>query len=462
MMEFKFPDPLGGPPKQSEQVTTKMSLKLLPLTPVRLAPPILSVEKEGKYYAPCFDSDDEFESDDGCSIADSKILFRRRQITPPKSASKGKAAPAKAVSLLTMQLKRCRNRNPIVLLNDRVLLSDGSDEEPSGVDNRIFDHQIEIQHPQTTTCSDAECSARIRMGSPTARTTGLNTLITSTRQPPSQLNIFTTKSSLPFRRSLSQTSRNPIETQANTCFNGPRKSGFLAAIAKAIITNFKNYTNTPPLNRKQLKQAIHEQGNDDEEEEIDPYILFFGNNQDQGIPPKKPQPPAHRAVTPATEAAEDDAEEEIHPYILFFGNNQDRGIPSKAAPKPSNKSHQKGKQPAATTTTTNPVTVPLTAEQQDLAREQAALSMSFQTGWVNNLVQIPKAGPLHLKRGDVSYIERDYDWVCCGCGAANSRYEFLCFRCGAHSKGRCCEEVVEELDGEAGWGVGGPWSLSRW
>jgi hypothetical protein len=459
MIEFKFPNPLGGPSKQSEQVTTKMSSKLLPLTPVRLAPPILSVEKEGKYYAPCFDSDDEFESDDGCSIADSKISFRRRQITPPKSASKGKAAPAKAVSLLTMQLKRCRNRNPIVLLNDRVLLSDGSDEEPSGVDNRIFDHQIEIQHPQTTTCSDAEWLSEDSDGESDSENDGIEYShheYSTATQPTEHLHhqILT-----PIPEEPEPNEQKPIETQANTCFNGPRKSGLLAAITKAIITNFKYYTNIPLLNRKQPKQAIHEQGNDDEEEEIDPYILFFGNNQDQGIPPKKLQPPAHcPATTAAAEATETDTEEEIDPYILFFGNNQDRGIPPQAAPKPSKKSHQKGKKPATAT----PVTVPLTPSQQETGREQEALSTSFQTGWVNNLCQIPKAGPPHLKRGDVSYIARDYDWVCCGCGAANSRYEFLCYRCQAHSKGKCCEEAVEELDGEAGWGVGGPWSLSRW
>jgi hypothetical protein len=404
MIDFKFPDSVGGPSKHTEQVTAKMPSKLLPLTPPRLASPILIVEE--KHYPPCFDSDDEFESDDSSSIADSEISFRRRPITPPKSASKGKAVAGKAVSLLTMQLKRCRNRYPGILLKDsQLLLSDDCDEGPSAV------HQ-EIQDPETARCSNVEWVSEELDAESRNETGGIeyshhehSTAVQAIEHDRHQ--VLT-----PIAEEPEPNEQQPIVTQANTCFKGPRKSSFLAAITKAIITNFKHYTNITWLPQKPPKQAIREQDDVDAEEDIDPYLLFFGNNQDRGIPPESQPTPKHKP-------------------------RQEKG---------------KGKQPATTTTTTttttNPLPVPLAPEQQQLALDQANLAIPFQEGWANDQSQIAKAGPLNIKsaknkkRGDVSYIERDYDWVCCGCGAANSRFEFLCFRCRAHSKRSCCEEVV--------------------
>ncbi|KAK3693681.1 hypothetical protein B0T22DRAFT_450468 [Podospora appendiculata] len=39
-------------------------------------------------------------------------------------------------------------------------------------------------------------------------------------------------------------------------------------------------------------------------------------------------------------------------------------------------------------------------------------------------------------------LNRDTAWECCNCGATNSRFEFLCSACNAHSKNLCCEPVA--------------------
>ncbi|KAK3336091.1 hypothetical protein B0T19DRAFT_395887 [Cercophora scortea] len=42
-------------------------------------------------------------------------------------------------------------------------------------------------------------------------------------------------------------------------------------------------------------------------------------------------------------------------------------------------------------------------------------------------------------------LDRDTAWECCGCSATNSRFEFLCSVCKAHSKCSCCEPVAGNL-----------------
>ncbi|KAK0628236.1 hypothetical protein B0T17DRAFT_504934 [Bombardia bombarda] len=37
--------------------------------------------------------------------------------------------------------------------------------------------------------------------------------------------------------------------------------------------------------------------------------------------------------------------------------------------------------------------------------------------------------------------DNDQDWECCDCAMANSKYEFLCSRCQAHTKKVCCSKV---------------------
>ncbi|KAK3310999.1 uncharacterized protein B0T15DRAFT_571455 [Chaetomium strumarium] len=78
------------------------------------------------------------------------------------------------------------------------------------------------------------------------------------------------------------------------------------------------------------------------------------------------------------------------------------------------------------------------------------------TAWVNDQCQIARAGPLGLAGEDEdemsAYLARDADWVCCECSGVNSRWEFLCSYCGAHSKkAGCCQAAVKEVDGRLGF-----------
>ncbi|KAL2161027.1 hypothetical protein VTH06DRAFT_8740 [Thermothelomyces fergusii] len=57
----------------------------------------------------------------------------------------------------------------------------------------------------------------------------------------------------------------------------------------------------------------------------------------------------------------------------------------------------------------------------------------------------PPPPPPPFPRQQKAYVpwDRDRNWACCGCGCANSRYEFLCWWCGAHSRGACCDDARE-------------------
>ncbi|KAL2150207.1 hypothetical protein VTH82DRAFT_7883 [Thermothelomyces myriococcoides] len=52
-----------------------------------------------------------------------------------------------------------------------------------------------------------------------------------------------------------------------------------------------------------------------------------------------------------------------------------------------------------------------------------------------------------MAEGELQNLDwnRDRNWACCMCSSANSRYEFLCWCCGAHSRGDCCDDAVEVM-----------------
>ncbi|KXX76657.1 hypothetical protein MMYC01_206203 [Madurella mycetomatis] len=68
---------------------------------------------------------------------------------------------------------------------------------------------------------------------------------------------------------------------------------------------------------------------------------------------------------------------------------------------------------------------------------------AWRAALANEYEAVRRAGPMGPERtnADAGYVGEDKDWACCNCGAGNSRFEFLCWSCAAHSKRRCCELV---------------------
>ncbi|GAB1311568.1 hypothetical protein MFIFM68171_01778 [Madurella fahalii] len=68
---------------------------------------------------------------------------------------------------------------------------------------------------------------------------------------------------------------------------------------------------------------------------------------------------------------------------------------------------------------------------------------AWRTALANDRAAVARAGPMgpERTRSDVAYLGEDRGWACCNCGADNSRFEFLCWSCAAHSKGPCCDIV---------------------
>lgn len=154
----------------------------------------------------------------------------------------------------------------------------------------------------------------------------------------------------------------------------------------------------------------------------------------------------------------DEDEGEQNPYHLFFGPQAVPLPPPHNRPLPNPPITVPQPPP---TLITQPVDIPVpvrTKTDGELFLEQQE-AIPLETAWANDHSQIRRAGPLRVqsRRSDTSYLDRDADWVCCGCSSANTRFEFSCWWCQGHVKGRCCVPVVEEVDGKAGWGVRGWW-----
>ncbi|KAK4102290.1 hypothetical protein N658DRAFT_554228 [Parathielavia hyrcaniae] len=389
MLEFKVPDPLADQFKSSGQIPSKMPSSPQILTPPGPAPPILSVDE----YPSVFDSDDEFESVDDSTPPGSEITFRRRVVPPLKQTS------SKTVSLLTMQLRRYREA--ATAFDDSERLNDNFDGHVKPSSQSQWNQQFPRKSQLETILEQDELEID------EVASTSIQSLDRDSDDETPE-------------------TQRPIHDQANACFKGKQKTSIFGAIKKTIITNFKRLKSITLPRQKKLQQAIPEQ----DEEEFDPYFLFFGNGQDQGIAPSLPvHSPLFGTATSGTEdsVTNTDTEEEVDGI-------QPQSLQPKLRPV-----CQQLPTPSA------PINIPLTRGQQQFITERDNLCMPFHIGWAKDNRQISNAGPLHLRRSGVSYIEADSDWVCC-CDAANSRFEFLCGRCKVHAKGACCDsEVFEQL-----------------
>jgi hypothetical protein len=99
----------------------------------------------------------------------------------------------------------------------------------------------------------------------------------------------------------------------------------------------------------------------------------------------------------------------------------------------------------------DPIPIPSTKDQADRLREYLNLNMSIRAGWVNDISQLARAGPLGLPGFDATTdLERDEDWVCGDCSTANSRAMFSCWTCKG-PKGAWCERAIPEVDGPVGF-----------
>jgi hypothetical protein len=120
-----------------------------------------------------------------------------------------------------------------------------------------------------------------------------------------------------------------------------------------------------------------------------------------------------------------------------------------------------------------PVRLPLESgldrEMQPANRKQALDFAVLRTSLHRDRTTLPQAGPMrnpfpphnnttttnnnnnNANGEEVVVVPRDREWACCNCGAGNSRYEFLCWACAAHSRGdgggpdgHCCATLDPE------------------
>ncbi|KAK4117780.1 hypothetical protein N656DRAFT_841392 [Canariomyces notabilis] len=126
-----------------------------------------------------------------------------------------------------------------------------------------------------------------------------------------------------------------------------------------------------------------------------------------------------------------------------------------------------------------PVRLPLESgldrEMQPANRKQALDFAVLRTSLHRDRTTLPQAGPMrnpfpphnntttnnnnNTNGEEVVVVPRDREWACCNCGAGNSRYEFLCWACAAHSRGdgggpdgHCCATL--DPDGPEGTWAG--------
>ncbi|KAK4156768.1 hypothetical protein C8A00DRAFT_30319 [Chaetomidium leptoderma] len=384
MLDFKFPDPCAGGLSES---TNRKATRML-----SNRPPTPSAHSLGIEYEPTFDDDDEYVTDDNCSLASRRISFCRRPLpplSPPSSLSSG-STPIKVVSLLTLKLERYRASEAA---------AHAEEDEPLTDEDLGFVGQSTVNQQAL---DDALADAL-------AEPDGVFPEQPTRRQEPA----------------IKQQRAVPIITRTEA----PRKTAGLLAIFKKVI--LKNLTRCG--HNKQQQPTRSRTNNGEQQEEEDPYFLFFGdnNNNNQNQPnniPRKKKKTQEQQQQP----------QQVHDVVLPIAET-----------------------PTPTPTATAPIDIPLTQEQKDAKREFYNLNLPLRTGKLNDAGQISRAGPylsgVATRCCDVAYVESDGDWVCCGCSSANSRFEFLCWLCQEHSKGACCEAMVEGIDGLAGYGVGGMW-----